>query len=188
MEFVLSCINISIHAPREGSDKQGHGTISPTTHFYPRSPRGERPGAEGLATAYSRISIHAPREGSDGRCGCSRWRWSHFYPRSPRGERPYRLLLVRPPGLISIHAPREGSDLPVPMMNILNGGISIHAPREGSDAAAGWAAPQREDFYPRSPRGERQRYDETGHPYLVFLSTLPARGATRQIRRLEHIR
>ena len=155
MEFVLSCINISIHAPREGSDKQGHGTISPTTHFYPRSPRGERPGAEGLATAYSRISIHAPR---------------------------------------------EGSDLPVPMMNILNGGISIHAPREGSDAAAGWAAPQREDFYPRSPRGERPsrprlpasvwnfyprspRGERQGrfdfyHPMLAFLSTLPARGAT----------
>ena len=113
MEFVLSCINISIHAPREGSDKQGHGTISPTTHFYPRSPRGERPGAEGLATAYSRISIHAPREGSDlpvpmmnilnggisihapregsdsgtTRPGTRTW---YFYPRSPRGERPVK--------------------------------------------------------------------------------------------------
>ena len=142
MEFVLSCINISIHAPREGSDKQGHGTISPTTHFYPRSPRGERPGAEGLATAYSRISIHAPREGSDTLTDTT-----------------------------SIDTP-----------------ISIHAPREGSDRAGLTSTIPCSHFYPRSPRGERQRYDETGHPYLVFLSTLPARGATRQIRRLEHIR
>ena len=57
--------------------------------------------------------------------------------------------------------------------------ISIHAPREGSDwASTSGTGEWLENFYPRSPRGERQRYDETGHPYLVFLSTLPARGAT----------
>ena len=34
------------------------------------------------------------------------------------------------------------------------------------------------DFYPRPPRGGRQRYDEKGHPYLVFLPTPSARRAT----------
>ena len=37
---------ISIHAPREGSDREtAYHTEQPGKHFYPRSPRGERPGS-----------------------------------------------------------------------------------------------------------------------------------------------
>ena len=81
---------------------------------------------------------------------------------------------------ISIHAPREGSDT-VRMRARLAGEISIHAPREGSDVKSMLSAPLmveflstlpargatsgqpgafdrlRPDFYPRSPRGERQQ-------------------------------
>ena len=126
---------ISIHAPREGSDK--------------RCGANERAG--------SFISIHAPREGSDARpaasstslmlflstlpargatgrfagwlaspwhfyprsprgerhgAPCCRVRPCNFYPRSPRGERPARHSAVVPTLWISIHAPREGSDRP----------------------------------------------------------------------------
>ena len=35
--------SISIHAPREGSDGLGRQDGDPHPHFYPRSPRGERP-------------------------------------------------------------------------------------------------------------------------------------------------
>ena len=35
-------------------------------------------------------------------------------------------------------------------------------------------------FYPRSPRGERQSALVPGLPLGIFLSTLPARGATAQ--------
>ena len=35
---------ISIHAPREGSDKQEADRAANLNNFYPRSPRGERPG------------------------------------------------------------------------------------------------------------------------------------------------
>src|SRR5699024_6533401 len=76
----------------------------------------------------------------------------------------------------------------------------IHAPREGSDplSRSGLRSPRH--FYPRSPRGERRRYDglplHGGDFYprsprgerprsryrticlRLFLSTLPARGAT----------
>ena len=143
--------------------------------------------AKMLGRAFNGISIHAPREGSDAALRANAQAWE-----------------------ISIHAPREGSDpgrkawplhtagflstLPARGATRLRGGlrrserISIHAPREGSDRAGLTSTIPCSHFYPRSPRGERQRYDETGHPYLVFLSTLPARGATRQIRRLEHIR
>ena len=35
--------HISIHAPREGSDRKRELALDPGQHFYPRSPRGERP-------------------------------------------------------------------------------------------------------------------------------------------------
>ena len=79
---------ISIHAPRVGSDfwcghyfcshcsflstlpawgATGSCPRSPCTgyHFYPRSPRGERPDAALRELPEKQISIHAPRVGSD---------------------------------------------------------------------------------------------------------------------------
>ena len=126
-------LDISIHAPREGSDpklKKPRGSWPP--YFYPRSPRGERPGRVEPVDQLVPISIHAPREGSDrSAAGC----WcppGHFYPRSPRGS-DFRA--------VSGHVPHDD--------------ISIHAPREGSDQAL-------EDL----------------DVVMLFLSTLPARGAT----------
>ena len=191
---------ISIHAPREGSDfyctcgaaiqiyfyprsPRGERLSRPAWrpgrgYFYPRSPRGERPDLPDFATVPQLISIHAPREGSDpAYLSITGRQRRHFYPRSPRGERPGNCChvgcqsdfyprsprgerLCRVPGhadlkLISIHAPREGSDKALHQVDadLL---ISIHAPREGSDVAEG---------------------DEI--PFTkIFLSTLPARGAT----------
>ena len=123
------------------------------------------------------ISIHAPREGSDDRVAGS-------------------VSLVQ----ISIHAPREGSDLSwyadsaaaqLFLSTLPARGatlavreatafsrISIHAPREGSDGIRQPGACRHPHFYPRSPRGERlvPLYDEEDG--ALFLSTLPARGAT----------
>ena len=39
----LLITKISIHAPREGSDRFVMPTVPSRFHFYPRSPRGERP-------------------------------------------------------------------------------------------------------------------------------------------------
>ena len=36
-------VDISIHAPREGSDRYADLSHYQTPYFYPRSPRGERP-------------------------------------------------------------------------------------------------------------------------------------------------
>ena len=194
--------SISIHAPREGSDMRTHkngricakflstlpargatrprgGGLPAYGHFYPRSPRGERrrPGAgrPGTQDFYPRSPRGERRRrgrppGSPGQ---------NFYPRSPRGERP----AARPE--------RPAAD-----------NISIHAPREGSDTGDARTVDRRPHFYPRSPRGERQRFFLFGDtPVLIsihapregsdstvwracpipmrFLSTLPARGATR---------
>ena len=157
-------------------------TIRHSSYFYPRSPRGERRSSRSemvpssllfLSTLPARgatlglrllfghelISIHAPREGSD-ICRCCAASW---FP-------------------ISIHAPREGSDFKRDYSNTTTINISIHAPREGSDGNdwVQWAA--QSDFYPRSPRGERQPYSAALPIQLAFLSTLPARGATNSLR------
>ena len=102
---------ISIRAPREGSDKShmmeqmeqmiflsalpARGAtvaVQPSwivyKHFYPRSPRGERP---------RRHDRHAAHR--------------NFYPRSPRGERHDAVGTSHRGFAISIRAPREGSDL-----------------------------------------------------------------------------
>ena len=106
---------------------------------------------------------------------------------------------------ILIHAPREGSDkrlvhvcrLAVQFLSTLPArgatvvvvdevglfGISIHAPREGSDIQTfAGDAPALKDFYPRSPRGERQNQTAYRNQEIEFLSTLPARGATCRCR------
>ena len=57
--------NISIHAPRMGSDRTIRTTIFNTTYFNPRSPDGERRGRLVRVGVWRLISIHAPRMGSD---------------------------------------------------------------------------------------------------------------------------
>ena len=130
---------ISIHAPRVGSDNQL---------------KRDDP--------YIFISIHAPRVGSDSfRLAAtdnvaefqstlpvwgatllwakSRRLSKNFNPRSPCGERPV-----------------------VKWGYSLREGISIHAPRVGSDYAWQWCHAGRENFNPRSPCGER-------HLILMFM-------------------
>ena len=151
------------------------------THFYPRSPRGERLVSWAITEETMSISIHAPREGSDAQHIAPQEQWvTNFYPRSPRGERPVTKRHHFANVNISIHAPREGSDHPPHSTNFGAGDISIHAPREGSDAGRcsestvqkciSIHAPREGSdmeyrpfrsfyryFYPRSPRGERRR-------------------------------
>ena len=56
---------ISIHAPRVGSDWQAAVFRCCDLHFNPRSPCGERRGADLQRNHAADISIHAPRVGSD---------------------------------------------------------------------------------------------------------------------------
>ena len=125
-------MEISIHAPRVGSDGRGERGLPDGYDFNPRSPCGERLvrphsicllqrfqstlpvwGATGpLLTAWKHpiISIHAPRVGSD-HFRRQRFRGYHdFNPRSPCGERPHIDFHGKLDLSISIHAPRVGSD------------------------------------------------------------------------------
>ncbi len=85
-------VQISIHAPRMGSDSRKTGAPMRRTDFNPHSPHGERHRNYAKVGYYTDISIHAPRMGSDSLA----WRRTktllYFNPRSPCGERLHLLV------------------------------------------------------------------------------------------------
>jgi len=148
---------ISIHAPRAGSDLPGHGTTLYTEDFNPRSPCGERlygasiPAPEAsfqstlpvrgatssirsIAVGYMRFQSTLPVRGATTTYLPRVTATSDFNPRSPCGER-LDLVHFCPPNMY---------------------------------------------FNPRSPCGERQGLTSTVGDWQIFQSTLPVRGATRQ--------
>ncbi len=80
-------MDISIHAPRGGSDLVFPASQIRKVYFNPRSPWGERPDDHKDHYTGRAISIHAPRGGSDlfeqGQVEAR----TYFNPRSPWGER-----------------------------------------------------------------------------------------------------
>ena len=151
-----------------------------TSYFYPRSPRGERLINNKTATLELSISIHAPREGSDVLKILLPIADASFLSTLPaRGATRAGQSLGASFGLFLSTLPARGATARKDS-KMLCISISIHAPREGSDDhlpqdVAGAHA----DFYPRSPRGERPRQAGLTAWAKRFLSTLPARGATR---------
>ena len=149
-----------------------------TANFYPRPPRGGRPGQRHCADHLQ-----------------------NFYPRPPRGGRPCSCRRRVPPAGISIHALREEGDALQPSLAGASfyfyprpprGGrrsfsrrtlgffrISIHALREEGDVAADAELYVAEKFL-STPSARRAT---TARPMIkpcsVFLSTPSARRATR---------
>ena len=192
---------ISIHAPRTGSDCAGRNGRTEQQDFNPRSPHGERPGphstnknaisfqstlpARGATVVVkvpicrAAISIHAPRTGSDEHdlsVPCLRRQFQSTLP--ARGATGRRAQDGRRHA-ISIHAPRTGSDARrTPSSRQRQ--ISIHAPRTGSDTAMPFSDSSHTNFNPRSPHGERLLSCDWAYFAALFQSTLPARGATAE--------
>ena len=153
---------ISIHAPREGSDKQDSSKSSYSENFYPRSPRGERPVCCCCSHQVPQISIHAPREGSD----------------------PPPAVKCAIYARISIHAPREGSDADLHPQDPHSAQFLSTLPARGATPGSASSKWPPAHFYPRSPRGERRQDKLSILGLALFLSTLPARGATFIMSRL----
>ena len=154
VEIILG--NISIHAPRTGSDMALRMRCAPRSHFNPRSPHGERRLADVVPAPQLRISIHAPRTGSDGSNFSFDEQPYDFNPRSPHGERPALRDALWRSAQISIHAPRTGSDGAFPTGGGFIAAFQSTLPARGA-----------------TPRGKRIRSGVN-----QFQSTLPARGAT----------
>ena len=123
---------ISIHALREEGDYVVHAPHVHAVNFYPRPPRGGRPGALVCKISSGAISIHALREEGDTSTRSMTTSTNYFYPRPPRGGRRLLICTADLGGHISIHALREEGDMP--------GIRSIRRMR---------------NFYPRPPRGGR---------------------------------
>ena len=83
-------LSISIHALREEGDQGRQQKGLRVADFYPRPPRGGRPGQSRPECGRGRISIHALREEGDCRHQNSCRQGRYFYPRPPRGGRPRR--------------------------------------------------------------------------------------------------
>ena len=168
--------HISIHAPREGSDALLHRVSRAYVHFYPRSPRGERP--PGAVRGIPRFYFYprSPR-GERLMSRLASIPMLDFYPRSPRGERPRARTTAGAAGDFYPRSPRGERRSHWLTLNITRI-ISIHAPREGSDHEHLYLQRYQRHFYPRSPRGERLESEQHAASYERFLSTLPARGAT----------
>ena len=165
--------DISIHAPREGSDisMQLRKISAMISIHAPREGSDARPVRRQLP--HPGISIHAPREGSDEatlsdgptaelflstlpargatlHVRCRRCLCVDFYPRSPRGERPWQTWpACRKPNFYPRSPRGERHRLTICARLILV--ISIHAPREGSDRSRREEKMKRRYFYPRSP-------------------------------------
>ena len=124
-------LDISIHAPRTGSDDTPPPSAPPASYFNPRSPHGERRFRPEPVAPTQDISIHAPRTGSD---------------LPENAERITRR--------ISIHAPRTGSDNP--RRNHARQQIYFN-PRSphGERLISHPLQDVKRYFNPRSPHGER---------------------------------
>ena len=79
-------------------------------HFYPRPPRGGRPGKFVFQVIGICISIHALREEGDGSNTRKSASLRNFYPRPPRGGRLSAVQILDAVLNISIHALREEGD------------------------------------------------------------------------------
>ena len=102
----------------------------------------------------------------------------NFYPRSPCGERqflkPCRVFLCLFLSTLSLRRATGSSCLPIELSR-----ISIHALLAESDCVIDIINNVIDNFYPRSPCGERQLYINRTAKTIIFLSTLSLRRATR---------
>ena len=127
------------------------------SHFYPRPPRGGRPPLAYRAEPDPAISIHALREEGDYLVWFRHPQYTTFLSTpSARRATPHGAVCSKPLR-ISIHALREEGDTGAIDGHVYSS-ISIHALREEGDPGHhSFCSGTCYYFYPRPPRGGRQR-------------------------------
>ena len=176
---MVTSSDVSIHAPREGSDRNGSSPGSRGGCFNPRSPRRERPYPVVHHGAFAMFQSTLPAKGAtnEGRpCRSHQLTFQSTLPaKGATLEAGEYQAIVR----FQSTLPAKGATSPVATYLVLSR-VSIHAPREGSDLTPWQTLLHRNSFNPRSPRRERPRTRSCPTPNLEFQSTLPAKGATRR--------
>ena len=125
--------NISIHAPRGGSDNLPERKPSPA----------------------GSISIHAPRGGSDVAEHQFKYKLVDFNPRSPRGERRQSLPVVCTVLHFNPRSPRGERRQPGKLFQALFRDFNPRSPRGERQQPQTRQGSTAGYFNPRSPRGER---------------------------------
>ncbi len=176
----VPCIHsISIHVPLAGNVAilvaGGIGMVGFLSTFPLRgtSALSRRAGGARL------ISIHVPLAGNVSRSGASAGSPRDFYPRSPCGERLSGAPQRAGKAIFLSTFPLRGTSSSPPAGGA-GGGISIHVPLAGNVT---WASPSYmpwQNFYPRSPCGERLKRAARACRLPQFLSTFPLRGTSRR--------
>ena len=186
MISIERCSFISIHALLAESDIAMAVLLMYNSYFYPRSPCGERLVKMRIQIFNTNFYPRSPcgERHTDLRRHCSN---DNFYPRSPCGERP--LLTLCPFPLCRFLSTLSLRRATLTQTDLANRAklISIHALLAESDALASKQNPTEQNFYPRSPCGERQARKYSGLSFARFLSTLSLRRATNGICLIKHI-
>ena len=168
---------ISIHALREEGDRQPEGWIYSDKDFYPRPPRGGRLTyffAEMFPARF--LSTPSARRATVTSAFPS-WTISNFYPRPPRGGR-QDAIKVDCDGIGFLSTPSARRATCRCWSSAFGGSISIHALREEGDTTSSAGRKNKENFYPRPPRGGRRVQLVENIVDSEFLSTPSARRAT----------
>ena len=139
-------------------ERPGKHAQPPTQQdFYPRSPCGERQSTRQVKQTYRGISIHALLAESDSQQPRGTTRTTYFYPRSPCGERPKknRLPVSRCLFLSTLSLRRATRENCEPVLH-----QSHFYPRSpcGERHTNLRRHRRNNNFYPRSPCGERPRF------------------------------
>ena len=170
--------DISIHALREEGDRGRTTRPQSQCYFYPRPPRGGRPGGNGQGEPRKDISIHALREEGDARSIVGIVDSILISIHALREEGDFLTNAYDGVLKISIHALREEGDLDVAVIDFTSD-ISIHALREEGDqwfvgVGVWW------DEFLSTPSARRATtlYCGDSASALTFLSTPSARRAT----------
>ena len=174
---VLLYTQISIHAPRTGSDPQGRRPRWSAHHISIHAPRtGSDTAPHQQTRRHPAFQSTLPARGATCATAFSIVLTVYFNPRSPHGERPPGRAFFSPPGYFNPRSPHgerqqetQGWTLASLFQSTLpargatmrkncycwNCFISIHAPRTGSDDVEYRAFLAALYFNPRSPHGER---------------------------------
>ena len=165
--------DISTHAPRTGSDS---GSLA-SSFGMPISIHAPRTGSDappGFQRPFKVISIHAPRTGSDVGYRVRTAGAGNFNPRSPHGERPTMLSRQTSTATFQSTLPARGATI---FRTRIRGSASNFNPRSlhGERRGERGAVQLLQDFNPRSLHGERLRCKPAFSRIGVFQSTLPAR-------------
>ena len=150
---------ISIHAPREGGDRDTRPT---TTREMPRTFQSTPPARGATSQQKNRLGGN-----------------SNFNPRPPRGGRHGQHHAKKKQRGISIHAPREGGDKEGQKAATEAKDFNPRPPRGGRHRICWLILSRPYDFNPRPPRGGRLGFFNLIKGSKTFQSTPPARGATQ---------